>query len=668
LAIDAVDGMPGVGKTALAIHTAHRLIGRYPDAQLFVDLRGYTAGQSPLKPKAALAALLRAMGVPAERIPQTLALRRDEWRITMADKRALIVLDNAKSTAQVTPLLPGSSSCRVIVTSRERLSGLEGARPLSVDELSTESAIALLANVIGPERVDAEREAAEEVVSLCGHLPLAIQLAGNRLRHHATWSLSSIAEDLVDSRRKWQTLHAEDVGVYASFTLSYEDLSTAAQVLLKSVALCPGPHFSTEAATALYGGDSYEVFRLLDELYTHHLVQEPRRGQYHFHDLIRDYLLALVTKESDAWRDERLVALCQLYGQAALFSERESESGVSIKQGIGFESQEGLVNWLELERPNVSATVHLAQDKGWDEYVRDIPLHIASFLLSRGYTTEALDLHELSVRACVRLGDAASEALARENLATAAWDAGDFRRALQEYDLALAFSRQQKDEETQARLLERIGFTYERTGAYGKARDALRAALSIRVQLDDERGEAGVHNAMGAVNWREKLYEAALEEFQLAVTIYESGGIADSGGATLNNIGLTYQRMGQYAEAMTYLRKAEAIGVRQNDPRGLSVIYNNFGFTQVSMGDYEEARRNAEKGLSLARQVGSAYQEARAHNSLGLALVGLEDVNGGLMHLREAMRLYQVLEVPEAVDVAEEIQQATQAGAKHVQI
>ncbi|WP_239134580.1 AfsR/SARP family transcriptional regulator, partial [Rugosimonospora africana] len=296
--ITAIDGMAGVGKTALAVHAAHQMVDRYPDGQLFIDLHGYTDGVAPIEPGEALNWMLRALGVAGERIPISLDQRAGLYRSRLADQRMVIVLDNAAAESQVTPLLPGAPGCVVLVTSRRRLAGLDHTHTLSLDTLPPPDAITLLRQTAGESRlVGQPPELAAELVQLCGGLPLAIRIAAARLRSHPTWDLEHLVQRLRDQQHRLVELEAGRRSVTAALDLSYQDLGADLQRAYRLVGLHPGPDIEAYAAAALLDGTLREAGRVLEQLLEAHLLQEPVPGRYRFHDLTRAHAAYTATRD-----------------------------------------------------------------------------------------------------------------------------------------------------------------------------------------------------------------------------------------------------------------------------------------------------------------------------------------------------------------------------------
>jgi transcriptional regulator with XRE-family HTH domain len=292
LAIGAIEGMAGVGKTAFAIHAAHLLAPEFPDGQLFLDLHTHSAGRRPISPFAALGGLLRLTGVTRPHLPDDLDTRAALWRDRLAGKRMLIVLDDADGHDQVRPLLPGAPGCLVLVTSRRRLTALQDAEPFELGTLPPAQAAELFHRLIGV-RAEAQSAAVAELVGLCGCLPLAIGLLAGRLRSHSAWTVSHLVTMLRDAQDRLAEMKAEDIAVATAFNMSYQDLPAGLQRLFRRLSLHPGPEIDVHAAAALDGSDLDQARWQLEVLYNEHLIDEPEPGRYRFHDLIRDYARAL---------------------------------------------------------------------------------------------------------------------------------------------------------------------------------------------------------------------------------------------------------------------------------------------------------------------------------------------------------------------------------------
>ena len=300
IGIHAVDGMAGIGKTAFAVHAAHRLAARFPDGQIFLRLHAHTAGQRPVDPAEALSTLLLTTGVAPQQIPPGLEARSAFWRGHLAGKKVLLVLDDAAGSDQVRPLLPGAAGCLVLVTSRRRLTALEEAAPVSLGTLPPGEAADLFIRLADRPGLQPEDAAVGEVTGLCGYLPLAIRLVAAGLRHHPAWTVPDLAAELAATRDRLAALQAEDVSVAAAFDLSYQDLTAGQQRLFRRLGLHPGADIDAYAAAALDDTDLQATRRRLGELYDHNLIGEPARGWYRLHDLLREYARARAAADTAA--------------------------------------------------------------------------------------------------------------------------------------------------------------------------------------------------------------------------------------------------------------------------------------------------------------------------------------------------------------------------------
>ncbi len=277
--ICAIGGMAGIGKTALAVHAAHRLAGRFPDGQIFLPLHGYTPGQRPVDPAEALASLLETAGIATRQIPAGTEARARLWRDRLAGKRVLLVLDDASGHDQVRPLLPGTAGSLVLITSRRHLTALEDAQVISLDILPAADASALLLRLAARPGLGPGDPAVTEITRLCGHLPLAVGMLASQLRHHPTWTPAGLAADLASARDRLQLMRSENLSVAAAFDLSYQDLDPADQQAFRRLGLHPGTEIDAYAAAALIGADIESTRLHLSVLYDHYLIAEPSRGR-----------------------------------------------------------------------------------------------------------------------------------------------------------------------------------------------------------------------------------------------------------------------------------------------------------------------------------------------------------------------------------------------------
>jgi transcriptional regulator with XRE-family HTH domain len=338
VSIHAIGGMAGVGKTAFAVHAAHRLAGQFPAGQIFLPLHGHTPGQFPVDPAGALASLLLTAGVPAGQIPASLEARMALWRDQVAGKQLLLVLDDAASSDQVLPLLPGTGGSLVLVTSRRHLSALDDAAAVSLDTLPADQAAALLVRLAGRAGLSPDDPAVGELTRLCGFLPLAIGMLARQLHHHPAWSLAGRAAELTAARDRLELMVTENVSVAAAFNLSYGDLTEEQQRLFRRLGSHPGADFDACAAAALLGADLPAARHGLEALYDQYLLTEPAQGRYRMHDLIREHARTLAGRLDPAPdRDRATERLLDFYQHTATLADvliaRRPRSGTALPDG-----------------------------------------------------------------------------------------------------------------------------------------------------------------------------------------------------------------------------------------------------------------------------------------------------------------------------------------------
>jgi DNA-binding SARP family transcriptional activator len=434
--ISAIDGMGGIGKSALAIHTAHQLADRFPDGQLYLDLQGSTPGLAPLEPLEALGRMLRALGLGPDAIPRELDEAAGRFRSLAAERRLLVLLDNAHGAEQVRPLLPASPGCGVVITSRRVLATLEGAHPLHLDVLPHDKALELLSRLAGPERVRAEPGAAAEVVEDCGFLPLAIRIAGARLAARPTWPISELAGRLADATQRLEELAAGELELRASFEVSLRTLresphpaDRAAAQAFGLLSLPDGPDLDATGAARLLDRAELPTQRLLERLVDAQLLETPRPGRYRFHDLLRLYAREHAAAHHP--EAERLAALRRLFGFYTATAWRTLELLRPGDQrlvtadprwtdgGSPLADASAALAWLEAER--VSLLGAIAQI---GRMAPSVPAELAcqlaralyGFFLIHNYWGDGVQANQTALELARRNGDRAAQAYAHTDL------------------------------------------------------------------------------------------------------------------------------------------------------------------------------------------------------------------------------------------------------------
>jgi hypothetical protein len=417
--IAVITGTAGVGKSALATHWAHTVRDRFPDGQLYINLRGFDAGAA-VEPTAAIRHFLDAFGVPANRVPPDLSSQTGLYRSLLADKRVLVVLDNARDAEQVRPLLPGASGCHVVVTSRGQLTGLvavEGARPVILDLLTPEDARRMIGGRLDVEQAAAEPDAVDQLITLCSRLPLALAVATARAATRPTFTLSSLAEELSRSR---STLGGWSAGDPASdvrnvFSWSYLALSDDAASLFRLLGSHPGPDVSVAAAASLYGCASEQAQAMLNELANLHMLTEHRPGRYTCHDLLRAYAGELARAEPDANALQRLLHyyLSSAHSAALRLAPHRDPIAIDVATNVtSFSARDTAeaMAWFALERSNLLALATSAFDSGQDIHAWQLAWTLEPFLSRQGHVADLAATQRIALAAAQRLGDGAMQA------------------------------------------------------------------------------------------------------------------------------------------------------------------------------------------------------------------------------------------------------------------
>ncbi|WP_219471289.1 AfsR/SARP family transcriptional regulator [Nonomuraea rhizosphaerae] len=651
-----IDGMAGIGKSALAIHAAHRLAERYPDGQLFVDLQAHTAGHEPVEAGAALETLSRQLGVPAERIPASLAARAALWRAELAERRVVIVLDNATDTDHVRPLLPGASDSLVLITSRRRLIDLDGARALSMDVLPVRDGERLFASIVG-ERAQAEPDAVLDVLQLCGFLPLAVRIAAARLHHRPRWTVGYLAGRLRDERRRLAELSTSDRGVAAAFTLSYQHLDAERQRMFRLLGVHPGRDIDAHAAGALAGIPADDAETLLEDLLDAHVLAQHEPGRYTFHDLLREHARATASaEEGDDVRHEALTRLFDHYRATAAaaidvmfpFGKlRRPPVPDTDLEIMTFRGEVEACAWLEVERANLVAVGTHAADGDWPAHAGQLAAILHPYLDGQARHADAITLHTKALEAARRRGDRAAEGRALLDLAWVYWRQGRYEESYETCRPALDLCREIGDRLGESRAHNTLGNVCLRQHDYERADHHLEQAVRLSREIGNRVGEAHTLSSLGISHDRQGRYPQALDHHRRALELHRQLGSRNGEARVLDLLGQVYQRHGQHEQARDHHRQAlelyRELGCRSDEAAPL----NGLGEVGRVAGDPDQAVTHHGDALAIALELGNRPEEARAHE--GLAYVHRE---GGRLelardHAKRARDLYTDLGVPD---------------------
>ncbi|GAB3981133.1 BTAD domain-containing putative transcriptional regulator [Plantactinospora veratri] len=647
-AVLVIDGMAGIGKTAVAVRLAGRLAGSYPDGQLFVDLGGHGA-DGQVSAAAALITLLRQLGVPASRIPAELDHRIALWRSELACRRVVVVLDNAGSSEQVTPLLPSAPGSLTLVTSRRRLVVSSSVPPLTLPLLDRAEAVDLLARLVGRERVDAEPEAVAAVVGRCGYLPLAIRLAGARLAHRPEWRVSDLAERLAGARPVLDELSAEDSTVANAFSLSYEPLPEPARRMFRLLGLFPGEHFGVGVAAALADVSLMRAETLMAELVDRHLVQEPAAGRFRLHDLVRDYARELTAgRDEPAERSAAVERLFDYYVHACLAASRAMEPvQIPARVSPGGPLRPDLLSalptdleWLETERQNLRALVRLAAEIS-PQWTWRLAASAWRFYMMRGYYDDILDTYEYGLRAARQCGDESGVATMCNYRAYAYMRSGNLQLAVRDLKTAIEVRERTGDRAGASGSKTNLGAVYWHLGRVEDLLALHRDLLADRPSWGDY--VLTILPNIGLVQMFLGEYQEALATHRRHLYVARLSGSPFNLANALANIGAVRSRLGQFGLAARFLRASAGLRDRTDNRYGEAFALNELGSALRGLRRFDDARQYHELALTAAEQFGERQSEAAALNGIGLTLAaqGRLDEAAGFHHhaLRVATRI-----------------------------
>jgi tetratricopeptide (TPR) repeat protein/transcriptional regulator with XRE-family HTH domain len=624
--ITAIDGMAGIGKTALAVHIAHRLSGRYPDGQLFVDLHGYTRGMAPVPPGEALDRMLRALGVAGERIPAGLDERAALYRSRLADRRMLVLRDNAATETQVAPLLPGAAGCLVLVTSRRRLAGLDRTHTISLDTLPLPDAVALFTRTAGEARVaDQPPALVAETVELCGRLPLAIRIAAARLRAHPVWTVEHLAGRLRDGRHRLAELSAGERSVTAALDLSYRQLAGDAQRVYRLLGLHQGPQVDAPAAAALAGTTVARARRMLDELVETHLLQEPTIGRCAFHDLVRVHAAGAAREESEPDRRAAVGRLLDYYRYAAAVAmdaaypyERERRPRVPPAAPSPHLSDPGrAVGWLDTELPNLLGAASHAAEHGWPEHIAQLSVTLHRHLRIGGRYRDAEAIHRLALTVARGTGQSAGELAALLGLGDIHAAQGRYEHAAGEFAGALELARTTGHRAGELDALLGLGHIHRMQGRQEHAIDHHERALTIARGLGDLAGQLDGLLGLGRVHLLRGRHAQAIDHYQQALAIARDTGNRPGELKTLTSLGDAHLLMGGHADAIHHHRQALAIARDTGNQPGELDALRGIGRVHRMRGDHAQAIDHYRQALRIARGIGSPAGELSALTGIG---------------------------------------------------
>lgn len=618
--IFAITGTAGVGKTCLAVHWAQQVRERFPDGQLYINLRGYDPGL-PVTAMQALEQFLTTFGVVGSAVPRDLEARTTMYRSLLAGRRILVVLDNAATVNQVRPLLPGDAGSVVIVTSRNRLSGLmarDGAHRVTLGMLSDTEAIELLRNTTRTYRCHDDPRQLAELAQLCARLPLALRIAAERAASRPLMPLNELIRDLNDESALWDALSAESNeeadAVRTVFAWSYRALSEPTARLFRLLSLHPGPEFGEPAAAALAATTPAKVRLLLDQLVGSHLLEQSGPGRYQFHDLLHAY--AIDQRHSGEADDEQQAALRRVLtwylhtaDQAVALTNptlrRVALEGTTdlVSPPLRFSDYAQASQWYDLEQANLVAANRAAESKGLDIAAWQLPVVLRGFYVHRNPFDVWTTTTNIGLVAARRCGDRYAE----------------------------------------ADLLESLGQAFRQSHQLDEAVAQHTASLLIRREIGDHRGEAMSANGLGLVLHRERRLEQAVQYFEQSIAMFSELGDAQYAAIASSNLGASLFEQGRGRDAADVLK--QAIAVHRADANHVYEVYALARLSRVQreLGALAEGLETAEHGLAIATDLGNLVLEGQMLIDLGSVQLALGRHGEALTSFQQSAAIHRRL-------------------------
>jgi tetratricopeptide (TPR) repeat protein len=638
----AIEGMAGVGKTTLAVRAARRLVETHPvDVVLSVNLAGYEAERAPVEPMAVLDGFLRTLGEPGPRI-QTLGMaeRTARYRELLADRRTLVLLDNAATAKQVEPLLPDDPSTLTLVTSRHRVVEHPTARHVTLDVFPSDQAIDLLRRRAG-KAVDQASDVAAQIVEEVGRLPLAVAIVASRIETSPGWTLDDHLEHLAERRESLRL----DPGVELAFATSYKTLPPSLKRLLRLLALHPGRDCDTYAAAALADTDLDLTRRQLADLADARLVGARNGDRFELHDLVRVFALnraheddppsarrAALTRLLDHYRWAATVAM-DLYApeerhRRPHVSEPDTATPVPADRSAS-------VAWLDAERPNLVAAGAHAANHGWADHSSDLAAILGRYLIITARYDDASTLQSHASRAA----HGSRKAATLKDLATARWHQGYRSEAKALLHQALEIAREAGDQSMESRVLTNLGNVYEHTGQFDEAVRSRVGAIKLHVELADAVGEGRARQNLGNTYRAQGRHHEALDQLERTLEIARSIGDTTSEVYSLENLGRLLNNLGRHEKAKEHELEALAIARQLGERVAEADSLTGLGVACTRMGDLEAGADYLQHALSIASDLGSHIGEIYARNELSETRRLQGDLASAKIHAQEALRI-----------------------------
>ncbi|MFE7614044.1 BTAD domain-containing putative transcriptional regulator [Streptomyces sp. NPDC057496] len=656
MAVSALSGVAGVGKTTLAVHVAHRARPEFPDGQLYVDLQGLQARWA--EPETVLGSFLRALGTPDAAIPDSLEDRAALYRSLLNGRRVLVLLDNARDAAQVRPLLPGTEGCAALITSRGHLGDLAGAHLMDVDVLGPEEALQLFTRIVGSERVAGERAAALDVVAACGFLPLAIRIAASRLATRRTWTVSVLAAKLADERRRLDELQAGDLAVKAAFELSYGQLERAQARAFRLLGLADGPDISLPAAASLLGLPEDDTEELLEALVDTSMVESVAPGRYRYYDLLRLYARACAERGEEP-PGERAAALSRLLDfylatAAGVYAlERPGDRLIehlapTAGDGLVFTDRSEALDWLFGEARALLSAARQGVETGELRKAADLLLAVRDLAESGSEFKRYESVATALLSAVAASADARTEARTRAALAHLYYLAGRFREADHEAREAVRLGGSTGDSWTMGDALNSTGVIALHQNRHGDGEAHLSRAIEYFRALGDRPGEAAVLVNLSRVHLATGRTASAIALARQGIDIHDAMGSALRGANGRYALALALTRSGELDSASDCLH--QALDVFRDSRQRLWEGMTLFRLAEVDLAAQRpaQAAANAERALITLAGIGGEWRRGNVLTVLGHALSELGQTGRAVASWNGALDVYERLHAPEA--------------------
>jgi DNA-binding SARP family transcriptional activator/tetratricopeptide (TPR) repeat protein len=614
-----IDGMPGVGKTALAIQVAHAARQYFPDGQFFLDLHGYADGLEPMSAAGALERLLRSLGVPAASIPTDSDERAALYRDRLDGTKSLILLDNARGAAQVRPLIPGGQGCLVLVTSRNRLTGLDDAHTITLDVPGEADAISLIHAIAGPGRLPAGHPAVAVLAGLCGRLPLAMGIVAARLHHHPLIEIEDVVAELRDHASRLENLRDGDRSVTAALRTSVDALDANQRRVFRLLGHVPGPDFDTRAAAAMTRTTPRAAGRLLESLSCENLLIQHAAGRYRLHDLVRSYAQGLAQEGA---ADDTGHAVDGLLDHYLAFARRADASLARVtRPGAPPEPGElaDPVEWVRMERENILAAIEQAASLGQARRVVELTASIAAYLHRESATGHSAALHARAAEAARELADRLAEANALSDLGRVQLVAGDHARARRNHGRALVLYRAVGNALGEANTLNDLGRIEHMSGNYPAETDLFAQSLALYQAVGDQLGIGNIHIEVARLGLIQGRYLAAIERCTAAVEIFGRIGREDSHAIATDTLARAHRLLGHTVQAETLLNQSLDTHTRLGSLMGQATTLLDLGRLYFDTGRIRGCIQLMGRSLRWFGQLGSPAGQANALQMLALA-------------------------------------------------